>query len=115
MGEKIDFKKLKAKVKFEEIKRKALTKLHDGAVWLSENKEWVIPLVTVAGGAAIKGTRAWNRHREDVIRNRRFYDPRRGRYTTARRNLTARELRIIDDRFERGESYRQILDDMGLI
>lgn len=52
---------------------------------------------------------------EEDRRHRDFYDPRTGKHVWARRKLTARELMRIDARYKAGDSYTQILADMGLL
>lgn len=52
---------------------------------------------------------------EEDRRHRDFYDPRTGKHVWARRKLTTRELMRIDARYKAGDSYTQILADMGLL
>ena len=127
MGENtIDWKTVNRKLKIERFKRKVKAAIKsfvdwvrrtvNAAVeWFSENKEFALVTLPILAGLATKGYKLAMVHREDVIRTRRFYDPRKGRYSTARRNLTSAELREIDERYAAGESYRAILDDMGVL
>ena len=127
MGENtIDWKTVNRKLKIERFRRKAkaaikkfvnyLKRTVNGAArWFMDNKEFALVVIPVAAGIVTKVYKLVMTRREDLIRARRFYDPRRGRYSTARRTLSSGELREIDSRYAAGESYRSILDDMGLL
>ena len=113
--ETIKFEELKRKLKVEEAKRKAKETALKAAYWAADNKEVVIGAGTLLLGGARLGYKQHKQNREDRIRERRFYDPRKGRYSEARRNLSKKELTQIERRYDNGESYRSILDDMGLL
>lgn len=127
MGENtINWKTVNRKLKFERCWRK-IKKLIKKLVswikktvkavgrWISKNKEYLVMAGPLVAATVAKLSRMYMTHREDVIRERRFYDPRFGRYSTARRRLRPRELRVVDERYAAGESYRSILDDLGLL
>lgn len=113
--EQINFEELKTKLKIEEAKRKAKETALKAAYWAADNKELVIGAGTLLLGGARLAYKQHAQNREDRIRERRFYDPRKGRYSEARRNLSKKELNQIEKRYDNGESYRSILDDMGLL
>ena len=127
MGENtINWKTVNRKLKFERCRRK-VKKLIKKFVswikktakvvgrWISKNKEYLVMAGPLVAATVAKLSRMYMTHREDVIRERRFYDPRFGRYSTACRRLRPRELRVVDERYAAGESYRSILDDLGLL
>ena len=113
--EQINWNELKQKLKIEEKKRKAKENALKFAYWAADNKEVVIGVGTLILGGARLGYKQHKQNREDRIRERRFDDPRKGRYSEARRNLSRKELGEIERRYDNGESYRSILDDMGLL
>lgn len=123
MGENtIDWATVNRKLKIERIKRKIkaiIKKFVDGikaaVKWIADNKEVAIIAFPAIAAVCGKATKVYMTRREDLIRERRFYDPRFGRYSTARRRLKPAELRQVDERYAAGESYRSILDDMGLL
>ena len=55
-----------------------------------------------------------NRNTRDD-RDRRFWDARMGRYVYSRRVPTNYEMQEIEARYRNGESYREILMNMGLL
>lgn len=110
-----EFEKLKLKVKFELYKRKSLEVARRYAEWIMNNKEVVIPLATL-GVAGMRTVGKIQRDaREDKLHERRFYDPRKGRYVESRRKLNTKEELELERRYNQGESYRSILYDMGLL
>lgn len=113
--EQINFEELKTKLKIEQKKRQIKENALKFAYWAADNKEIVIGVGTLILGGARLGYKQHKQNREDRIRERRFYDPRKGRYSEARRNLSKKELGEIERRYDNGESYRSILDDMGLL
>ena len=123
MGENtIEWATVNRKLKIERIKRKikkffgGIKKMFGTIVnWVMENKEFVVMATPVVVGVTAKATKVWMAHREDVNRERRVYDPRLGRYSKMRRKLTNAEWREVDQRYAGGESYRSILDDMGVL
>ena len=109
-------KKLESiKAKAKETKDRFVNGVKDLGTWCVEHP---LALITVAGVAMSIGDKTYKMAKlrsEDVRRKRTFYDPRKGRYTQARRDLTAYELEELDARYDRGESYNHILLDMGLL
>lgn len=49
------------------------------------------------------------------MRDKSFYDPRRGHYVYTKRKLNGYELEELDRRYKSGESYSKILSDMRLL
>lgn len=110
----INLKTVKIKAKLELAKRKVIDAGKAGIKWVRENKE-----VAAAGAAlglklALSLNRSYQAHKESERRDCSFYDPRKGRYTITKRKPTAREEAEIDRRYNAGESYAHILDDMRL-
>ena len=83
--------------------------------WGIEHKEVVIPVAIAGSGAVKKMASARAAHLEDVSRQTRFYNPRTGTYAYAKRIPKKKEMLEIESRYAKGESYRAILDDMGLL
>ena len=52
---------------------------------------------------------------EKRLKENYYYDRRKGHYVETRRKLTGTELRELDKRYSRGESYTDILYDMKLM
>lgn len=85
--------------------------------WVSENPVTSVAIALTLKSSTSKLYRAYKSHQNEVHRNRIFYDPRRGRYVEARRDLRSWELDEIEARYARdkNESYYHILRDMDLI
>lgn len=111
MTEMIDFEELK-----REVDRKMRQqKFEDAWDWVTENWQYLAVIVPGIFGIGKKLLGDHKKTSEESLKERRFYDPRKGRYSTARRKLTKKEERLVEDRYNRGESYRAILDDLGLL
>lgn len=111
---KTSVNELKFKIWLSNAKKKVVDAATKTVKWVKENP---IAAATIAGAvasSASKGYRAYRLHEEKVARDRRFYDPRTGKYTTSRRNLKGWELDEIEERYNNGESYNSILRDLGL-
>lgn len=113
--DRINYKALKTKIWLKDKKEKAKAMAFKALDWCSKN-----PMAAASlGGAAVAGLKTVrklaNNHYEEVDRRRRFYDPRTGRYTYIRRDLTPAEDAYVTRRFKNGESYSEIFYDMGLI
>ena len=114
MADETNINELKFKVWLSNAKKKVMDAATKTVKWVKENP---IAAATIAGAvasSASKGYRAYQIYEEKVARNRRFYDPRTGKYTTSRRNLRGWELDEIEERYNNGESYNSILRDLGL-
>lgn len=110
-----DFKKEAQKRKWKEKLDKVKQKANDLVKWGIEHpieSMAIIGAVTSLGNKAFKyrQTRA-----EDTRRLVDFYDTRLGRHVLSRRPLTRHEQIEVDRRFNDGESYTQILADLGLL
>lgn len=116
MSEKtMSVKMAKIKAKAKEAKDSVVDGVKAVGDWCAEN-----PFLTMAivGGLASFSSKTYKTvklHNENVRRRRTFYDPRKGRYSEARRDLRGYELDEIDARYDAGESYNHILMDMGLL
>lgn len=104
------------------IKEKAANlwdKITDGiaafARWCVDNKEVAITLLCTVLGLVKQSLKIAAKKQDEAYRNRRFYDRRTDRWCYARKNLTKNQQRIIEERYQDGETYRSILDSMGLL
>lgn len=84
-----------------------------------ENKEAIVALTPVVIGGLTVAGRAISRHNkikaEQLLKDRKIYDPRMGHYYTLKRKPTNWQWTEIDRRFRDGEGYGQILKDMNLL
>lgn len=85
----------------------------------AENKEAIVTLTpVVVGGLTLVG-KAIGKHNaikaEQMLKDRKIYDPRMGHYYTMRKKPTDWQWTEIDRRFRSGEGYGDILKDMGLL
>lgn len=107
------------KSKLGDLVTNAKTKVADtgkaALKWVGEHPLEATTLAGVAASLGSKGFKAYKIHTEEKHRERTFYDPRKGRYSTARRNLRNYEIDEIETRYDDGESYHHILMDMGLL
>lgn len=113
MSEKtMSVKTAKIKAKIKEAKDSVVDGVKAVGYWCAEN-----PFLTMAivGSLASFSSKTMKLHNENVRRRRTFYDPRKGRYSEARRDLSAREIDELYARYDEGESYHHILYDMGLL
>lgn len=110
-GEILDFEELKRAVN----RKMRQQKLEDTWEWITDNWKYLVVLVPGILKISKRLSSNYKKAAEQSCKERRFYDPRKGRYSTACRKLTKREEQLIEDRYNRGESYRAILDDLGLL
>lgn len=109
------FKLEAAKRKAKDFGQECVNKAKAGVEWVQENKEVAIPLIVAGFGAVKTVAKAHAEHKEEYDRETRFYNPRNGSYAYAKRRPTKKESLEIERRYEEGESYRAILDDMRLL
>lgn len=83
--------------------------------WIKDNPLTAMTIAGCAASASTKAYKSYRLHADEVKRRRTFYDPRRGRYSEAKRDLRPWELDEIDSRYSAGESYSHILMDMNLL
>lgn len=83
--------------------------------WCVKNKELAIFLLSALVTIVKHTTKIVKMRKEDEWRNRRFYDRRTDRWCYARKHLSRRQQNIIEERYRDGETYRSILDSMGLL
>lgn len=107
---KLELAKRKVKEKFEAGKEKVKA----GIEYVDEHREVVLPLVIGGLAVAKKAAATHATYKEEKDRRTRFWDPRTGRYTYSKRILKDREEQEVETRYRNGESYREILSDMGL-
>lgn len=110
-----DFKKEAKKREWKEKLEKVKQKANDGVAWVFNHPVESAGIAT-AVSVVLKKTLSYKQTKaEDRRRDVDFYDTRRGRHAISRRPLTRKEQIEVDRRFEAGESYIQILSDMGLL
>ena len=111
------FTKLKEKVTkwWTNLWDKFTTYLAKVLAWIVENKMLAIMIFTTVTKTVKYGAKIYSTKKEDEWRNRRFYDRRTDRWSYARKKLSKRQEAIIERRYQDGETYRSILDDMGLL
>lgn len=105
----------KIKEGFKKAGEKTANGFKAAGQWVSENPMTAMVIAGSIASASTKTYKTIKLHNEDVKRRRTFYDPRKGRYSEARRDLRPWELDEIDARYDHGESYNHILMDMNLL
>ena len=110
------------KEKWEEFKRKAADlwdrfqdKLAKALVWCIQNWQVTLTLLSASCGILKHILKIRKGKQEEEYKNRRFYDRRTDRWCYAKRHLNKKQQNIIEERYLDGESYRAILDSMGLL
>lgn len=101
------------------FKDRAKEKVQKTWKFVKENKEIVIPVATgVISGVCMVGKAILRnesvkaeRHMKDCC----IYDRSKGHWVESKRKIKNSEWLQIDQRHEEGESYTNILDDMGLL
>lgn len=80
-------------------------------------RNWDLFLILFAGAVAIikEALKLRRAKLDEDYRNRRFYDRRTDRWCYANKHLNKKEQNIIESRYQDGETYRSILNDMGLL
>ena len=113
---KKDAKKKELKDRLIQLKDKAIEQGERIVKGLIEHPERAIALMSAAGLLAGKVNKIHQTNAEDRRRKRDFYDPRTGRWCTARRDLTPKEEAEIERRYKLNkESYREILYSMHIL
>lgn len=123
MSETLNFKEIKRQAKFEELKQKGYEikkKAEETAVrtvnWALENPMQAIAALTALGTVTSKVAKIHSVNAEQRKHDRKFYDPRTGKWSEAKRNLSKGERLEIERRYlENRESYQRILFDMGIL
>lgn len=117
----------KVEVSFNEFKREAAKRKVKKAIsdagrtvknvghWCVEHPTEAIT-IALAGGAVIRKGLSWHQTAmENYRRKVDYYDPRNGRHSIAKHSLSPRQQVEIQRRYNNGESYAEILYDMGLL
>lgn len=112
---KIPMWKLKVKIKAKEAKEKLSEAAHKAVDFVKEHPETAVAAAGLIGTGLRTTTKMLSEKREKERYERSFYDKRTGRREWARKKPTRTQLTIINERHLAGESYRTILDDMGLL
>lgn len=111
-------KKRERKQKIDNACNKAKQKVVDIGHIIYDNKEIIIPVVTVGIPAIVGVSRQigkWHdRHVEHVKVSRQFYDRSLGKYWTTDKKLSSRQLTEIARRRADGEKYVNIFESMGI-
>ena len=102
--------KCRVKLGIEKTKEKAKSVVD----WCAKNPAAASAIAATAVTGFKTIHKAVDKHNEDVERRRRIWDPREGRYVWLNRDITPREDIEIRRRYRDGESYGEILNDMGL-
>jgi len=115
MAKIVNFEDFKKAVKIEEGKRWLKDKAAKTITWVVEHPAEAATLasgVTLGIGKVLKEyNKAMDQRREDC----KFWDNRMGRYARSKRPLSRKESLEAERRFRNGESYKEILNDMGLL
>ncbi len=105
--------------KLEKFKVWCKNRKTDIECFWAENKEEIVALTPVVIGGALAAGKAISKHRaikaEQILKDRKIYDPRMGHYYEMSRKPTNLQWAEIDQRFRNGEGYGDILKDMGLL
>lgn len=123
MNESLNFKEIKKQAHIEELKRKAyeVKQKAEQTVaktvnWALENPMQAIAALTALGTVTGKVAKIHSVNAEQRKHDRKFYDPRTGKWSEAKRNLSRGEKMEIERRYlENKESYQRILFDMGIL
>lgn len=118
MGEIINIDKEKLKKKWWEFKHDAEIKIRSGIEWAKEHKEFCAAAVPVAYGVIREGISFFKKTKQEKLleeQRQRIWDPRKGRFSYYRREPNRKEWEYIDREYEKGRSYREILEDLGLL
>lgn len=115
----IGVKKYRWEQKKREIKEKVKIKIHDGLVWVNDNKEFIVVAAPAVAGA-IKGTvklvgKCIDSRREKELKDLYCYDRSGGHYWRLKRDLSTQEWLEFDKRRSNGERVADILSDMRVL
>ena len=105
--------------KKEKLKAWCKNRKTDIQCFWAENKEEIVALTPVVIGGVTVLAKAISKHNairaEQILKDRKIYDPRMGHYYELRKKPTDWQWTEIDKRYKNGEGYGQILKDMGLL
>lgn len=105
----------KIQIFFEDLWDKVTWAFAKFVAWVYRNWDLALILIAATVGIIREALKYRRVKMEDEFRNRRFYDRKTDRWCYANRHLTKRQEDIIETRHLDGETYRSILDDMGLL
>ena len=107
------------KMTLEDLKAKAKEKYEAGKEWAKKNKELLVVFGPVAVGSLVEIAKIASRHstvkEQKKLKENYIYDRSAGHYYETKRKLKNKEWLQVDERHTNGESYGEILDDMGLL
>lgn len=116
---KMENVKMKAKEAWTKTKEFGQDVYQAGKEFYQEHEKEIKQVAPYVAAALVLGAKkqAQNNKTQRLKEERetRFYDPRTGVYSYARRSLTAEEQMSVERRYRRGESYTEILYDMKLL
>lgn len=106
----------------ENLKRKTWEFKHDAEIkahqlynFAKENPQVVIAVTPIVAKVIKDGYRSAMRSKEQDDLDRRFWDPRMGRYARSKRKLTKSEASYVERQYKSGRTYRDILEELGLL
>lgn len=114
----MEINKEELKKKWWEFKHDAEIKIRSGINWAKEHKEFCAVAVPVTAKILESGFKYAKKSKQERLveeQRLRLWDPRKGRFSYYRRKLSNSEWDYIDREYEKGRSYREILDEMGLL
>lgn len=107
------------KEKIHDVNEKAKKKAGDAVIWMAEHKELtatMIPIFLGLGSGIVKTvSQKMKRNEERELKEEYIYDRRAGHYVRVRRQPTNSEWILIDRRYQSGDNYTDILNDMRLL
>lgn len=115
MKVKVEELKTRTKVFFLNLWDRITTAMAKFLAWVVKNRTLAIFLFSSILTLVKNGCKIYRIKKEEEWRYRRFYDRRTDRWSYARRRPNKRQEEIIERRYRDGETYRSILDDMGLL
>lgn len=111
-----DYRVMKLRCKWEQVKRKAKAEASTLFNWCRENPVQAAGIASAASLSVSKVMRYKKVTKEETRRRTEYYDPRTGKYARARRPLKPREQLEAERRYRDGkETWTEILADMGLL
>lgn len=118
----LDFESMKKELEKEELKRKvkaakdkAIEEAKKGVEWVKDHPVEAVGALAAVATVTTKVSRYLSVKAEDRRRLVDFYDKRLGTHAIAKRPLTTKEALEVERRYLNKESYKSILNSMGLL
>lgn len=116
---KMEDVKVKAKEAWTKSKEFGQDVYRAGKEFYQEHEKEIKQVAPYVAAALVIGAKKQARDKKAEQRKNeretRFYDPRTGVYSYARRPLTAEEQMYVERKYRKGESYTEILYDLNLL